>query len=121
MRQGIEKVIAKTRANYLPEDVYHALRSNTAWAFALRDDNADDFGFMVLQNQYDPDGLALFVWCLWVEPNAGPPHRASLYEELENLAKSVAAKRIRLQSPRKGWEREPFFKPIAMVYEHECS
>lgn len=121
LRHGILHCINKTREKFLPEDVYCALRGNVAWAFVFRTEEDEDFGFMVLQNQHDPDGVVLFVWALWCEANAGAKHKDAIYAELEKLAVAAKVKRIRMQSPRPGWGRETFFEQVAVVYERQIS
>ena len=120
MRVAVLKMIAKTAARYRPEDVYLRLRGNTAWAYAFRHKDRD-VGLMVLTQEYDPDGLVLFVWILWAEPNALVGHTATLYAETEKVARSIKAKRIRMHSPREGWKSESFFRQVAVVYEHEVT
>ncbi len=98
--------------------MYLRLRSNTAWAHAINHDE-QDVGFVVLTQEYDHDGLVVFVWVIYCTPDSWAKHRPEAYAELSDFARKAGAKRIRMQSPRKGWARDPFFNPIATVYEHE--
>ena len=111
LRAGILKCIEKTRSRYRPEDVYTRLVTNTAWCYAV------DGGALVLTQEYDHDGLVIFVWCLFGESIA--EQKDEIYAELEKLGREAKAKRIRMQSPREGWERERFFDRVAVVYERE--
>ena len=117
LRAGLLLVIAKTKAKYRPEDVYLRLRTDTAWAYAI-DDPA---GFVVFTREYDHDGLVLFIWIMWTPPNSIRWRNDEMYAELERIARECKAKRIRMQSPRTGWEDEPFFTRVAFVYEHELT
>ena len=117
LRAGLLHCIQKTASRYRPEDVYLRLRTDTAWVYALDERQ----GFAVLTKEFDPDGLVLFVWILFAEPNTLSERKGEVYAEFERIARECKAKRIRMQSPRKGWEREPFFNPTAVVYEHEIN
>lgn len=116
LRDGLLRMVDKTGAHYRPEDVYARLLGDTAWAY--------DFGvgFIILTKEYDPDGLVLFVWALHADSGTlGRQGSDELYVELEQLARGAKAKRIRMQSPRRGWERETFFNKVSVVYEHEVT
>jgi hypothetical protein len=116
LRNGLLHCAQKTGAKYRPEDVYLRLRTNTAWAYAFGED-----AFLVLTQEYDPDGLVLFVWALWAAPGSLRGSEGDMYAELERIARETGAKRIRMQSPREGWQRETFFQQVAIVYEHEVT
>jgi len=119
MREGVERTAQKTGARLAFEDVWLRLRTGSAFAHAIEDDGKP-IGCAVLYSEQDPDGPALFVWVLWTDRGARALERAhESYAELERIARAIGAVRIRMQSPRKGWEREAFFKPIATVFEHD--
>ena len=63
----------------------------------------------------------LYVWILWCEPGSALERRQEIFDALEALARELKAKRIRMQSPRNGWERQDYFTPVAAVYEHEVT
>ena len=120
LRAGILECANKTGALYKPEDVYMRLRAGTAWAYAIKN-HGDDLGFTILTQEFDCDGLALFIWILWAEPLSLRGDESAVYGELERIAREIKAKRIRMHSPRPGWAREPFFNQVAIVYEHEVT
>ena len=113
VRAGLVKTIARTHERYLPEDVYHALRSNTAWLFKI-----EDIGFVVFREETDPDGKVLYVWVLWVERNAGISYKDEIWSAIDATAAKQKAKRIRWQSPRR-WDAWPDSKLVRYVYERE--
>jgi hypothetical protein len=117
IRAGLEKTFKRTGAKMRPEDVYVRLRANTAWLFALQEEE-DDFGFLILTQEHDPDGPVLFIWVLWTEPHKLYPVKQQFYAEVEEMARKTGAKRIRWQSPRE-YERERWGKKVAHVYERE--
>ncbi len=110
---GLKTAIARTQERYLPEDVYVMLRSGTASLYVF----SEQRGFVIVQRQMDPDGPVLFVFALWGKDLR--PVVAECYQAIEDLAKTIKAKRIRMQSPRKGWEGETFFRATATIFEHE--
>ena len=119
IRNGLLAVLAKNdKAGFIPEDVYLRLRSGTAWAYTVGE---DEIGFVILTQEHDPDGLVLFIWSLWLEPGSGAPVEDGIYGALEDLARNIKARRIRMHSSRKGWERSGFFDRICVVYEHEVT
>jgi hypothetical protein len=120
LRAGLLVCINKTKARHLPEDVYARIRANTAWAYVINVDGVDR-GFYVLTQEPDPDGLVLFVWALWAESGSMKDIHPAAMLELVELAKKAKAIRIRMQSPRGAWERDPYFTPVAVVYEYEVS
>ncbi len=116
VREGLEKCAEKTGERYRPEDVYLMLQSKGAWLYVFeRNDNS--VGFLVVQRLQDPDGPVLFIFALWGE--AFREYSVQSYGLVEELARSIGAKRIRMQSPRRGWSREKFFTAVTTVYERE--
>ncbi len=114
IRPGVEQVIKRTEAHFRPEDVYTRLRNGTAWLYLI---GAEEFGFVVITQEHDPDGMVLFVWCLWTEPHKLRPVKQAFDSALDELAKTAGAKRIRWQSPR-NYAREGC-KLVAHIYERE--
>lgn len=119
MREGLRETAQKTHTRYLPEDVLYRLWGGSAFAYAIDTGPHSSAGFAILTEEHDPDGLVLFVWALWGRHLA--PHKTAIYADLEHIAREVKAIRIRMQSPRKGWEREAYFAPVATLYEHEVA
>ena len=118
VRNGLMDCIGRTQERWLPEDVFVHIKAGTSHLFAI-EHKGDDVGFTVLCQHADSDGPVLFVWALWVEPGAGKPIEGALYEALEQKAREIGARRVRMQSPRKGWERRAYWTQTAAIYEHE--
>lgn len=116
LRAGLLQVIEKTRARFRPEDVYHSVRTGNAVIYAI-----GDSGFIVLQQQFDPDGPVIFVWALWCASGTAVEVKDDNYLELEKIARTAGAVRIRMHSPLKGWGREAFFEQVSTIFEHEVS
>lgn len=118
VRNGLEAVRAKTAERWLAEEIYSILRVNGAYLYTVEVCD-DDVGFVIVQQHNDPDGPCLFIWALWIEPGVGKTIEDGLYEDLEVLARRIKARRIRMHSPRKGWEQRGFFMPVSTIYERE--
>ncbi len=117
IRSGLQATIKRTGVKMRPEDVYVRLRNGTAWLYAICVPFGE-IGFLILTQEHDPDGLVLFIWCLWCEPHQLSPIKGEFYKEVEELAQKAGAKRIRWQSPR-DYRRERWGKRVAYVYERE--
>lgn len=99
---GLEKVRLRSRANWLCEDVYAALRSQHSLLYTAHIDGAY-VGFVVLTPMTVWDGNALHIWCA----HANRPHMSltSMFlPRIEEIALSRGSKRITAWSPRR-WER----------------
>jgi hypothetical protein len=114
LRAGILDCIRRTGERYRPEDVWLRLRGNTAWAYA-----ADDTGFVIFTQEFDPDGLVLFIWILWFAPGTAIGTHEAIFAEIRRLAGEIGARRIRMHSPRKGWAKARYFQQRSIVYEAE--
>lgn len=118
VREGLLQAIRRTGGHSRPEDVYLLLRGGSAWLYLVMVEG-QRVGFVILTREHDPDGPVMFIWCLWCEPHSVWETQAELYAELDKIARGIKAKRIRMWSPRRWWERQPFFKQVSAVYEHE--
>ena len=116
LRNGLLTVIERTRERWLPEDVWQSIMGQHAFAWRITKD-ADDIGFMVLRRDMDVDGPALFVWALWVEPDGLRDCYRELMAQIDDVARRIGAKRIRMESPREGWTWVKFFDPVRTIYE----
>ena len=97
----LAKVKAKTKARWIPEDVYTALKAGSA---SLHIGEVGDayVGLVVLQQTTDYDGKTLWVWVVYSDGNVNVIDR---YEkELVGFARKIGAKRLAFSSPR-NWGR----------------
>lgn len=94
-------VAKRSKARWIPEDVYHALKSNTA-TLHIGEIDGDYVGFMVLSPSMDFDGPTLTVWAVFNDSEH------DVVEEFEadivGYARKMKARRITFSSPR-GWGR----------------
>lgn len=112
VRQGLEELIARFDCDWLPEDVYAAIKAGAAGLSII----GDKAGFIVLQQQQRVRGPCLFVWVIVGDL---APYEQQLYAELEKVAREIKAPTIEMWSPRTGWGRRGFFKEHSIVYVHE--
>ena len=113
IKPGLEQILKKMPSEWIPEDVYSALQAGTSTLHLCYDSDSYE-GFVVLTPMSDYDGMTLFIWC-------GYSHCGNAIEkyfpEIEDLARTMNAKRIRFASPRKGWAKT--FSPKTVIYEKE--
>ena len=120
VRAGCEKVLAKTNDRWIPEDVYMELRSNSAFLYIIEHES-DEVGFIVVRRVMDPDGPALFVWIMYTIPGLMKESEnwKMVIAGLDELARSIGAKRIRHYSSRSGFEEHGAFTLKMHIYERE--
>jgi hypothetical protein len=118
VRQGLLTIARKTNLRAWPEDVYNDVANGRSFLWFMYD-GEERAGFLILQLDKDPDGRVLRVMGFWAEPSKWKACKASSYDGLAALARTVGAKRIRMGSPRRGWAKEGFFREVSRVYEHE--
>lgn len=120
VKTGLQECARRAGERWLPEDIYEPLRAGNAYCYAIVHDERD-IGFVIVQRHNDPDGAVLFIWAIWCEPGTLFPVHREVLAELRALAIAIKAVRIRMESPRKGWEWVDFFVPIRTVFEHEVT
>jgi hypothetical protein len=99
--QGLHKVLKHSTERWIPEDVYHAIRSGSS-VLHLCYVEGEYCGFTVstLLQQYD--GKALHFWIVY---NASKVDIIGTFmPDVELIARTAGAKRVTFWSPRR-WER----------------
>jgi len=94
-------VAKRSKARWIPEDVYTALKNNSA-TLHIGEIDGDYVGFMVLSPSLDFDGQALTVWAVYNDSEQDVI--AEFEDQIVSFARKIKAKRITFTSPR-GWER----------------
>lgn len=94
-------VAKRSKARWIPEDVYSALKSGTA-TLHIGEIDSDYVGFVVLSPSMDFDGQTLTVWALYNDSTLDVIKEFE--SEIVGFAKKIKAKRITFTSPR-GWGR----------------
>jgi hypothetical protein len=114
VRQHIQHANDKLGERNTPEEIYYALRQGMAGLYLA----GDGAGVFVAQKVVELDGTtSCFIWL------AVGPMRDQVLElqrQLEGIARMIGAKRLRMRSPRKGWERatQGYWRVAETLYEH---
>lgn len=114
VREGLTKIKAKIREDWMPEDVYHALKAGEAQLFlAIRDQGFA--GFFILrkvQAEYSRENI-MHVWCAYSEGDD------DVFEQcldfIREAATKAGCKRLTFGSQRKGWMKR--FRVREITYE----
>lgn len=115
---GLEKVRGNAADGWLPEDVYHSLKSNAS-TLHVGEIDGDYCGFIVLTPIQGFSAKRLHVWCLYTTSRAAID---VFLPEIRRMAKQISARQITFHSPRKGWERRLAklgFSPAQTIYAME--
>lgn len=120
VRDGLLDVIAQCDERWLPEDAWLAVMSSSAFLWRIEVEG-DDIGFLLLRRDMELDGPVLYIWAMWVEPHELVRRREDVIARLDEIAARVGAKRIRMESSRKGWLGFDYFKPRNTIFEREIN
>ena len=120
VREGLEIVLKKNPANWIPEDVYMEIKLKRS-LLVIGEDNTGEFvGFYVLTMRQAFDGLECFMW---ISYNKGEKSIIDFCEKgLKTFCQHAGARRIVTLSSRPGWARfgERFgFKQTQIQFECE--
>lgn len=117
IRPGLE-VVAKKGNGWIPEDVYVSVKTGAANLHLLYDDETL-VGFTVTTQGQDHNGVFLHVWATYSFGQNQAYHDA-VFNQLDDWAMNIKAKKITFHSPRKGWEKvgEKYgYKPTQIIFE----
>ena len=102
VERGLWAIIDKTADDWIPADVYAEIRGGVSRLFMM-EYGGERRGFVVVQlwPQYH-NGPRLFIRALLSEPGALVAHRADVYEDLDELARSLDMEiKVRFTEPRR--------------------
>lgn len=114
VRSGLERIIERTEPDWMPEHVYLALVSGAANLVMVNDGRS-----FVIWQKYPGDDLRGLFFVLAAEGEGLREYGDDVHAELERLARATNCRKMRMMSPRRGWERHPFWRMTGYVYEHE--
>lgn len=114
VRAGLERIIAKTAPDWMPEHVYLALVSGAANLVIINEGES-----FVIWQRYPGDDLRGLFFVLATEGEGLWRYGNDVHAELERLAQQHGCRKMRMMSPRRGWEQHPFWRLAGYVYEHE--
>ncbi len=116
VRAGLLVVQKKASDGWIPEDIYHAIKSCTSFLYQAYVDQ-EYVGFIVVTPIHGYDCKKLHIWTAYNQ--GGKNVLEQTYPELEKIARGIGAKKITFASPR-NWERRfPDWKVVTTYYEKE--
>lgn len=102
IKQGLQVILEKTKDRWLPEDIYWLIKQNSIWAYVVFDEGVR-VGVVLLQLNNGWDGKELYIFGGW---NAGEKDVIEFsMSEILKAGKYAGAKRLKMQSNRRGFER----------------
>ena len=117
VRAGLVEVKKATTDDWLPEDVYMAIRQGQAQLFMCEDEHGDYLGFVVLRLVHTFHGAEMLVWCAYA---ATPrPLLREFLPQIKELAGRAGAQRVSFSSARPEWAtaaRRLGFTPQQVTY-----
>lgn len=115
VKAGLERGLRRYPQPWEPEHVRAQLASGSAFLSLIEND-----AFLIWSRCAGDDmrGL-LFIWCC--EGRGLKQHKATTYKELDDMARAMSCKRIRIIG-RRGWGRDAdYWRPMGYVFEHEVA
>lgn len=102
VRAGLEVILTRSRDNWIPEDVYAALKSKGSILVIGQHDGAF-VGFVVLTMNKGFDGLEGHIWAAYNISKSEYIHDA--WPQIQGLCRASGCRRITMSSTRKGWAK----------------
>lgn len=101
VKAGLIEVRKATTDDWLPEDVYMALKQGHA-ALYVGENDGDYLGFLVVKLMPTFHGSRLDIWCAYSASKV--PLMRRFFPEIQKLAKSAGALSIGFSSAREEWQ-----------------
>lgn len=118
VRAGLVEVKKATTDDWLPEDVYMALRQGQASLYIGTGAGGEYLGFVVLRLVPTFHGSKVEIWCAHAATKA--PLMRTFLPHIQAVARNVGADRISFSSAREEWAaaaRRLGFSPKQVSYE----
>jgi hypothetical protein len=118
VRAGLIEVKAATTDDWLPEDVYLALKTGGASLYVGEDKDGDYLGFVVLKQVPTFHASKVEIWC--AHSATSVPLMRTFFPLIQDLARNAGAEKISFSSARPEWAaavRRLGFKPKQVQYE----
>ena len=120
IEQDLHKIRKKSYADWIPADIYAALKTGSADLFIGYD---KDYyaGFIVTSSIQDAGGQpTLFLWATYQNPKFN--HKDNGFIFLDKLAEECNVSAVEFHSSRKGWTKAAKrhgYEPVTQVYRKE--
>lgn len=118
VRAGLVEVKTATTDDWLPEDVYMAIRGGGASLYVGEDKHGDYLGFIVLRLVTTFHGKSVEIWCAHSATSA--PLMRTFWPQIQSIGQEVGANKISFSSSRDEWHaasKRLGFVPKQTIYE----
>ncbi len=118
VRAGLLEVKQATTDDWLPEDVYMALKTGGATLYVGEDEQGDYLGFIVLRLVQTFHGSKVEIWC--AHSATARPLMREFWPQIQDVCRNVGADKISFSSAREEWQvaaKRLGFVPKQISYE----
>jgi hypothetical protein len=118
VRAGLVEVKKMTTDDWLPEDVYMAIKQGGATLYVGEDDAGDYLGFMVMRLVQMFHGSKVEIWCAYSATKT--PLMRTFWPQVQAIAAKTGASKISFSSAREEWAvaaKRLGFTPKQVSYE----
>ena len=118
VRAGLVEVKKATTDDWLPEDVYMALRQGEAVLYVGSGDAGEYLGFLVLRLVATTHSTKMEIWCAYSATST--PAMRRFLPHIQAVARNAGASGILFSSTRREWAaaaRRLGFAPASVSYE----
>jgi hypothetical protein len=118
IRAGLVEVKQATTDDWLPEDVYMALKGGGASLYVGEDEQGEYLGFIVLRLVQTFHGSKVEIWC--AHSATKTPLMRAYWPEIQDIARQAGANLIGFSSAREEWQvaaKRLGFVPKQITYE----
>lgn len=103
VRAGLVEVKKATTDDWLPEDVYMAIKTGGASLYVGEDQHGDYLGFIVLMLVKTFHGSKVEIWCAHSATPA--PLMRTFWPQIQDIARQTGANKIGFSSAREEWQQ----------------
>lgn len=114
VRPWLESAAEYSCGEWIPEDVYHEVRSGTATLLMAETEEGSPVGCAVIRDFQGHAGRVMYLWIIGGDPGL----ISDYWADLERIARSMKADKIMFMSPRRGWEK--LGAPMGFRQTHTC-
>lgn len=118
VRAGLVEVKKATNDDWLPEDVYMAIRTGQAVLYLGTGDAGEYLGFLVLRLVAATHSTKMEIWCAYAVPGVSVMRR--FLPHIKAVARNAGVSGILFSSARQEWAaaaRRLGFAPASVSYE----
>lgn len=120
VRLGLLEVKKATTDDWLPEDVYMALRQGGAYLYVGEDEHGDYLGFLVMRLTPTFHGSKVEIWA--AHSATSRPLMREFWPQIREVARRAGAGKISFSSARDEWAaaaKRLGFTPKQVTYEFD--